>query len=285
MVGLKVLFFVFFMLLRSFSIAASILLLEATGFASLSLTPTRVDLNSSKKTQSVLLMNDTNETVTYRLGFAYRTMKPSGDTEISTPEEEKLMKPIEQMVLFSPKQVTLQPKQLQTVKFTYRNVPTATLDEYAAYVTFQEQDNSPKIPQLSDQPEDGGVAIKVKALFKISIPIFVSTATASTQHTTDIANLKIDKELNVLNFDINNTGKYSITGRAVAKFFNGKKLLGEFEQKNISLPNPLKSRSIVLQYDEIKFQETDATSVEVTYLPPEGEKSYAIGKATLDLKK
>ena len=181
------------MLLRSFSIAASILLLEATGFASLSLTPTRVDLNSSKKTQSVLLMNDTNETVTYRLGFAYRTMKASGETDTATPEEEKLMKPIEQMVLFSPKQVTLQPKQLQTVKFTYRNVPTATLDEYAAYVTFQEQDNSPKIPQLSDQPEDGGVAIKVKALFKISIPIFVSTATASTQHTTDIANLKIGR--------------------------------------------------------------------------------------------
>ncbi len=273
------------MFLRYVSIVALILLLEAAGFASLSLTPTRVDLNSSKKTQSVLLMNDTNDVVTYRIGYSYRTMGADGQTENATPEEEKLMKPIEQMVLFSPKQVTLQPKQFQTVKFTYRNIPSATLDEYAAYIMFQEQDNSPKIPQLSDQPEDGGVGVKVKPLFKISIPIFVSTANASTQHTAEIAKLQIDTELNVLTFDINSTSKYSITGRAVAKFFNGKKLLGEFEQKNISIPNPLKSRKIVLQYDELKFQESNVTSVAVSYLPPDGEKIYAIGKATLDLKK
>ncbi len=271
------------MLPRFVLITASILLFEIHVLASLSLTPLRVDLNNSNKIQSVLLMNETNEVVTYRLGFRYQSMNSTGALQSFTPEEEKLMKPIEQMVMFSPKQVTLQPKQTQTVKFTFRNIATATLDEYNAYIVFQEVDNSPKIPQLSDQPAEGDVAIKVKPLFKISIPIFVSNANNSTQNTADIMNLKIDKELNVLMFDINNTGKYSTTGRIVAKFFKGKKLLGEFEQKSVSIPNPLKTRQILLQYDELKFQDSEITRVEVSYLPPSGKKDYVIAQAKLEL--
>ena len=271
------------MLPRFVIIIASILLFEIHAFANLSLTPLRVDLNNSNKIQSVLLMNETNEVVTYRLGFRYQSMNSTGVLQPITPEDEKLMKPIEQMVMFSPKQVTLQPKQTQTVKFTFRNVATATLDEYNAYIVFQELDNSPKIPQLADQPAEGDVAIKVKPLFKIAIPIFVSNANNSTQNTADIANLKIDKELNVVMFDINNTGKYSLTGRVVAKFFKGKKLLGEFEQAGISMPNPLKTRKVLLQYDELKFQDSEATTVEVLYLPPIGKKEYSIGQAKLEL--
>lgn len=228
-------------------------------------------------------MNETSDVVTYRLGFRYQSMDATGTLQAITPEEEKLMKPIEQMVMFSPKQVTLQPKQTQTVKFTFRNVATATLDEYNAYVVFQEVDNSPKIPQLSEQPADGGIAIKVKPLFKISIPIFVSNANNSTQNTAAIANLKIDKELNVVMFDINNTGKYSLVGRVVAKFFKGKKLLGQFEQTGIAMPNPLKTRKILIQYDELKFQDSQVTTVEVSYLPPVGKKEYTIGQAKLEL--
>lgn len=283
MVGFQLINYFSFMLLRCVSIFASILLFEISASATLSLTPLRIELNNSNKMQSVLLMNEANEAVTYRLGFKYQSMNANGTLQAMTSEEEVVMKPIEQMVMFSPKQVTLQPKQTQTVKFTFRNIATATLDEYAAYVVFQELDNSPKIPQLSDQPAEGDVAINVKPLFKIAIPIFVSNANNSTQNTAEITNLKIDKDLNVLMFDINNTGKYSLTGRIVAKFFKGKKLLGEFEQTSVSIPNPLKTRKILLQYDELKFQDSQATTVEVSYLPPSGKKEYAIGQAKLEL--
>ena len=261
----------------------SIILCEISAFANLSLTPQRIELNNSNRMQSVLLINETKEVVTYRLGFRYQSMDANGALQDITPEEEKLMQPIEQMVMFSPKQVTLQPNKTQTVKFTFRNIATATLDEYNSFIVFQEVDNSPKIPQLSDQPAEGEVAIKVKPLFKISIPIFVSNANNSTQNTAEIANLKIDKDLNVLTFDVNNTGKYSLTGRVVAKFFKGKKLLGEFEQKGITMFNPLKTRKILLQYDELKFQDSQATTVEVSYLPPAGKKEYIIGQAKLEL--
>ena len=261
----------------------SIILCEISAFANLSLTPQRIELNNSNRMQSVLLINEAKEVVTYRLGFRYQSMDSSGGLQAVTPEEEKLMKPIEQMVMFSPKQVTLQPNKTQTVKFTFRNISTATLDEYNSFIVFQELDNSPKIPQLSDQPAEGEVAIKVKPLFKISIPIFVSNANNTTQSTAEIANLKIDKDLNVLTFDVNNTGKYSLTGRVVAKFFKDKKLLGEFEQKGITMFNPLKTRQVLMTYDELKFQDSQATSVEITYLPPVGKKEYIIGQAKLEL--
>jgi len=228
-------------------------------------------------------MNETADVTTYRIGFRYQTMTPTGEIKLATEEEHKLMQPIEQMVMFSPKQVTLQPKQTQTVKFTFRKIPTATLSEYAAYIVFQELDDSPIIPQLSEQPDAGNVAIKVKPLFKISIPIFISDETSTSQKSAEINNMKIDKDLNVIMFDINNVGQYSMTGRIVAKFFKGKKMLGKFEQTNVSIPNPLKMRKILLQYDETAFKDDDITSIEATYLPPVGAREYSIAKKILEL--
>ncbi len=259
------------------------LLFASSAFARLSLTPLRVELNTTSKIQSVLLMNETADVTTYRIGFRYQTMTPTGEIKLATEEEHKLMQPIEQMVMFSPKQVTLQPKQTQTVKFTFRKIPTATLSEYAAYIVFQELDDSPIIPQLSEQPDAGNVAIKVKPLFKISIPIFISDETSTSQKSAEINNMKIDKDLNVIMFDINNVGQYSMTGRIVAKFFKGKKMLGKFEQTNVSIPNPLKMRKILLQYDETAFKDDDITSIEATYLPPVGAREYSIAKKILEL--
>jgi P pilus assembly chaperone PapD len=261
------------------------LLIQLQSFARLSLTPLRIELNNFNKVQTVLLLNETNETSTYRVGFRYQVMTPTGELNNATEEEKAVMQDIEKMVIFSPKQVTLKPKQTQTMKFTFRRTPDAKLSEYAAYIVFQELDDKPIIPQLSEQPAEGEVAIKVKPLFKISIPIFVSDATSMEQKSAEIVNIKLDKEMNMLMFNLNNTGKYSTTGRLVAKFYKGKKVIGQFEQTNIVMSAPLRTRDIVMQYDETKFQDSEITSIEITYLPPLGFKEYNIAQGKLEISK
>ena len=105
---------------------SAVMAIQATSMAKLLVTPTRIDLNNSNKVQALKLINESNEEVTYRIGYMYQNMNADGSYTKLTDEEIGKRSEIEKMVMYSPRQVTLEPKQTQTVRFALRRKEGAT---------------------------------------------------------------------------------------------------------------------------------------------------------------
>lgn len=258
--------------------------IQTVSMAKLLVTPTRIDLNNSNKVQALKLINESNEEVTYRIEYMYQNMNADGsytklsDAEIGNRSE------IEKMVMYSPRQVTLQPKQTQTVRFALRRKEGAT-GEINAHVLFKEMQKKSAVPQLAKKSEDGEFSIEIKPLFNIAIPVIVSDANKNTKMMASMSNVRVDNVNKVVAFQINNTGKYSPYGRAEVKFYKGRRLLGSSELNGLGVMLPLKTRTISINYAEKDFANDEISHVEIVYASaPESGKSYTIAEGRADVK-
>ena len=158
-------------------VLTSVLLLvsvQTKSFAAgtLVITPTRIVFDERTRSAKVTLLNTGTEAASYRATFVRREMNEDGsfmDVEAGVKGNYS-----DEMIRYSPRQVTLPPGQSQVVRLMLRKPRDLAAAEYRSHMLFQalpEPKNNDIDQAENDNPE--AIVIEITPLIGITIPIIV----------------------------------------------------------------------------------------------------------------
>lgn len=205
------------------------LLCGVAAWADLMLHPTRVVLEANERAAQVQLINRGQKPASYRISVVNRRMTDNGEiVDAETPQPGELFS--KDMIRYSPRQVTIQPGETQTVRISVRKPAGLAVGEYRSHLQFDrlpDVDGASNLEQASEA-EAGKMSIKLTALVGASIPLIVrhGETTASItldnlaiENTPPVAGTKEPKpESFQLKFHANRTGNRSVFGNLVVQY-------------------------------------------------------------------
>jgi fimbrial chaperone protein len=195
-------------------ISVACLAYSQQAFANLMISPTRVVFEDRERNQVVNIINNSDQTKTYRIEIVNNIQTPDGSyKKAENLAETVLSHSADRMIRFSPKQVTLQAGQSQQVKLTLNKPENLQTGEYRTHLSFVELPSAERLEQQKNQ-----ASFKLFMLVGFSIPIQVRHNNLTV--TSRIENIRIqptDIEQTpwAIVFDITRTGNSSAFGRIV----------------------------------------------------------------------
>lgn len=190
-------------------------------YASLLISPTRVVLGERDRTQVVTLINTGKETRSYRVEWRQLMAVSEGGYREYTEEEKKSFAGLERIVRVTPKQVTLQPGQRQSVKLLLRKPENLNAGEYRSHLSFT------ALPvQAEADSNQNQTSIKLEVLMSYSMPVIYRVGSVNVNpQITDISLVHIkDSGITNIKVDLFHEDLFSTHGRFVAHWTpeNGK---------------------------------------------------------------
>ena len=188
--------------------------------SNLLVTPTRVVFDNRSRSAQVTLMNQGDETGNYRISFIRQNMTDNGKfVPVKEGEDGKYA---DQMIRYSPRQVTLDPGQSQIVRLLLRRPRNLEDGEYRSHLLFQGLPN-PKTTNIEDLSNKNrkGISVEIVPIVGISIPVIVRHGELSANVSlTDVRVVTPDKQDGKpgLSVVINRTGNASVYGDFKAVF-------------------------------------------------------------------
>lgn len=138
-------------------------------FANLMISPTRVIFEERDRSQVVNLINNSDQTRTYRIELVRNIQTADGEYKKVENEADSILKhSAHNMIRFSPRQVTLDPGQSQQVKLNLRKPDNLLTGEYRTHLSFIELP-SPEMLEMQKQQ----TSISLFMLLGFSIPVHV----------------------------------------------------------------------------------------------------------------
>ena len=193
----------------------------SAALADLMLYPTRIVISGAQRSAQVEIVNKGDKPETYRISIVNRRMNDTGDIVVADapgPGDNFAS----DMLVHSPRQVTLQPGQSQTVRVSVRRPADLAEGEYRSHLQFDRQ------PELNAQNDlenlDGNgkpqVAVSLEALIGASIPVIVRQG--QTQAEVALSDLALVPPAGdnppMLSFVFRRQGNQSVYGDVVATF-------------------------------------------------------------------
>lgn len=188
-------------------------LVPTMAHADVALTPVRVVFEGRDRSAIVQLINLTDRTNTYRIGWLALKMDDNGKYIQAPVTDNKDPYSVPSMVMFSPRQVVLAPHGQQTVRLSLRRPADLPPGEYRAHMSLIRiaHEDAP-------DPDSKGVSIELKVNLGFSIPIIVRSGEDKDLKVT-LASPKMEmvgppeNQKPVLNIDIKRiSGKFSTYG-------------------------------------------------------------------------
>src|SRR3954451_4123156 len=142
--------------------------------------PTRVVLEGRQRTAEITLVNVGSATATFRISLINLRMDVNGGTkEIETADAEPGERFANDLIRFSPRQVTLEPHVAQTVRIQARKPADLAAGEYRSHLLFRAVPAA--APAVASPAEPATeVTIKLTAVYGVSIPVIVLQLETST---------------------------------------------------------------------------------------------------------
>ncbi len=261
------------MLKKSFwcIIVLALFLSSTPAQADLTIAPLRVVFKGRDRSAVVSLVNLANHVNTYRLSWMLYKMDDEGKYA-PVPMDEKSPFSVDKMVIFSPRQVTINPEQHQLVRLSLRRPADLPAGEYRGHLTFTRlpPDRSRRRKQdvTTEKPKGQQIALAVNLSF--SIPIIVRSGlddqlkVALSEPTFKMEN-RGGKNQPVLNFDLKRvSGTFSTYGTILVYW----KRPGQDEQRigvmsNVALYPEMKKRPISIALNTPQITEG---TIRVAYL-------------------
>jgi len=168
-----------------FSAAACAVALSGAARADLMLYPTRVVIGPAQRSATVEIVNRGDKAETYRIAVVNRRMSETGEiVEAKPPMPGEAF--ADAMVVYTPRQVTLQPGQAQTVRVSVRRPAGLADGEYRSHLQFDRVADvtaDTDIESVVGPAPKGQVAIRLQALIGASIPVIVRQGATSANVT------------------------------------------------------------------------------------------------------
>jgi hypothetical protein len=222
------------------------------GPSDLLVAPTRVVFEGRLRTAEITLVNIGSATATYRISFVHLRMDEQGGTkEIETAGAEPGERFADELIRYSPRQVTLAPNVAQTVRMQVRKPADLEPGEYRSHLLFRAVPSA--APDLETTRDATAFSVQLTAIYGVSIPVIVrhgDTAAKATLSELEIAPPSGADATPALRFRINRTGNQSIYGNLTVTFVpaRGKpSVVGLANGVAIYTPNPLRRAAIPLR--------------------------------------
>ena len=241
------------------------------GAGQLMVSPTRIVFEGNERTKQVNLINNGSETGRYRISFVRRKMTEDGKF-VEVAENEPGMYS-EDIVRFSPRQVTLQPGQSQTVRLMLRKKRNMQDGEYRSHMLFQSLPDpaATDINALSDN-NSTGLSVQLIPVVGITIPVIVRQGKLSS--TVSLSNFELKhantvKAETTLSFKINREGNSSAYGDFRVYFTPGGGESVVVGQVNgVAVYTPLASRSVEIRLQPPSGLNLSNGELHITFLEP-----------------
>jgi hypothetical protein len=222
------------------------------GPSDLLIAPTRVVFEGRLRTAEITLVNIGSATATYRITFVHLRMDEQGGTkEIETAGAEPGERFADELIRYSPRQVTLEPNVAQTVRMQVRKPADLEPGEYRSHLLFRAVPSA--APDLETKQDPAAFSVQLTAIYGVSIPIIVrhgATAAQAALSELEIAPPSGADATPTLRFRISRTGYQSIYGNLTVTFVpaRGKpSVVGLANGVAVYTPNPLRRAAIPLR--------------------------------------
>jgi hypothetical protein len=155
--------------------------------ADLNISPKRVVLGDGQRSATVYIFNQGDQPATYTVELVDRTMAPDGEITAAAGVPTSPTSSARSLVEYTPHLITLAPKQSQSIRIRVRR-PDAP-GEYRSHLSVTAkppEDIGLTAERAAGGNEAGALAVRVIALFSISIPVIVRegpvSASAAIEH-------------------------------------------------------------------------------------------------------
>lgn len=173
-------------------LAALLLALSWPAQADLMLHPTRIVFDKNTRAAQVELINNGTKPASYRISLVNRRMLESGKFEpADIPAEGERF--ADDMLRYSPRQVTLQPGTAQTVRIMLRKPADLLEGEYRSHLLFDKLPDADGSTSIENQgAQSGQIGVMMNALVGASMPVIVRHGNVGA--TVSLAGLALQKD-------------------------------------------------------------------------------------------
>jgi len=237
--------------------------------------PTRVTFENGVNYATIRLINTEDETTTYRIVFIQSKMYENGKIErIDKPsdKEQRLTAMMAQdLIRYSPRQVTLPPNEEQLVRLQLSKPADLKEGEYRSRLLFQE------IPQISDSQEASpeareGFSIQLQVIYGVSIPVIVRHGETKVDVELTDFDLEISEEDGIpieMSFEIKRSGNQSVYGDIEVKYISEdgiERIIGRL--RRVGVYTEINSREITLNLTNTENINLETGKIMVVYKQP-----------------
>ena len=157
-------------------LCATVLLLctaAGTADANISVFPYSIDFDaaSSKRVQSVRIINTSSETQTYRVSFVNFIQDENGALKETTDKNGFYA---DKYLSWSPRQFTLKPNEVQTINIARKSLAQAPDGEFVSHLKISEVMLGAPKPKAKPGAKSNTLSMQLKALFAITLPVTIT---------------------------------------------------------------------------------------------------------------
>ena len=251
----------------------------------LMVSPTRVVFEGSERTKQVNLINNGSETGRFRISFVRRKMTEDGKFEEIAENGPGMFS--DEFVRFSPRQVTLQPGQSQTVRLMLRKKSGMPDGEYRSHMLFQSLPD-PATTDISDLARDNNKGLSIQLIPVIGITIPVIIRQGQLDSTVTLSDFQIKQANTVrasstLSLKINREGNRSAYGDFRVYFTpKGGTTVTVGQINGVAVYTPLSSRTVEIRLQTPAGFSLSNGELHITYLEPgEDERTGLLAESRL----
>lgn len=222
------------------------------------ISPQRVTFEKGQRIVEVLIANRGSNKEKYRISLVNRAMQENGQLKpTDSPAENEYF--ASEILRYSPRQITLEPKETQKIRIMSRIKSNSPDGEYRSHLLVQE------IPKAKEAENAGGnngeIGINVQAVFGITVPIILRKGDLSAE--VKLSTPKIVKVGNTtfLEIAVNRSGTKSIVG--TLNVFTDSKKIGILKNVAVYLSTP--RRIISVKLDPKSAENLSGKNIRVTY--------------------
>jgi len=235
------------------------------GAGDLLVAPTRVVFEGRKRAAEVSLSNVGQTRATYRISLVRMEMDEGGGVRDRPldPSSENL----QSLFRFSPREVTLEPQESQTVRIQVRKPAELPTGEYRLHMLFRAvPPPAEAAPLPTEAPKE--LSIKLTAIYGVAIPLIIRQGETSAK--VSIAEPVLDGTTHSLQFRLDRSGNGSIFGDVHASLIPAEGLPETLaETAGLAVYPPNASRRVTLALPPAKPLPR-GTRIRITFtLPPQ----------------
>lgn len=227
-------------------ITLCMLLAAPPALADLMLYPTRIVFDKKQRAAQLELINNGQETATYRISLVNRRMSETGGfSAIDSPAPGEQF--ADTFLRYSPRQVVLAPGAGQTVRMSLRKPAGLPAGEYRSHLQFDRLPDAKGLTSIETRDQPGGteIGVTLTALIGATIPVIVRHG--KTAATLTLSNLELLKpapdQAATLAVVLQRSGNRSVYGDLTATFTpqgGTEQEVGKAGGVAVYTPNPLR---------------------------------------------
>jgi len=227
----------------------------------LQVAPTRIifESNPLKRTREVVLINVGDTKATYRLSMVRQRMTETGKIELIEKGQEKADELFaDNLVRFSPHQVTLEPRAAQSIRIQLTKPENLADGEYRSHLYLRAVPPEKDEKATSAADTNGGLVVNLVPIFGISIPVIVRQGQLSAKVTLSDLALQLPTDPQqppMFAVRMNRTGTQSTFGDLTVTYTAaGSKpvLIGQINGIAVYTPNASRLAAIPLGLPKLK---------------------------------